>query len=272
MDVSFDYVAHLQETFVESLSAQRHVVLDPMYGCWAGRVRRYLHAIFPQCLFSTIHDAVDPQFGGHPPDCARPDRLGELCEAVYRERAHLGVAFDGDGDRLAIVDNEGVALSPEEAVFVLLECLGEELRGARFVCDLKFSDRIVEAARRLGAEPLVERSGHAFIRRRMVDSGARFGAEVSGHYFHQSLAGGDDALYTVCRLIAHLARSGQTLAELRRACPPVYMTPDLRVPVAIEGQAGLIERVARLGTGSRNRPSTACGSRRPAAGHWCGVP
>ena len=236
-------MAHLQETFVESLSAQRHVVLDPMHGCWAGRVRRYLHAIFPQCLFSTIHDTADAQFGGHPPDCSHPDRLGELCEAVYRERAHLGVAFDGDGDRLALVDNEGVALSPEETVFALLECLGEELRGGRFVCDLKFSDRIAEAARRLGAEPLVERSGHAFIRRRMVDSGARFGAEVSGHYFHQALAGGDDALYTVCRLIAYLARSGRTLAELRRACPPVYMTPDLRVPAAIEGQAGLIERV-----------------------------
>ncbi len=91
------------------------------------------------------------------------------------------------------------------------------MRGGRFVHDLKFSDRIAEAARRLGAEPLRERSGHAFIRRRMVESGARFGAEVSGHYFHQTLAGGDDALYTACWLVAYLARSGRTLAEFRRA-------------------------------------------------------
>ncbi len=123
LDVSFDYVAHLQETFVESLAAQRHVVLDPMHGCWAPRVRRYLHAIFPQCIFSAIHDTVDAEFGGRPPDCSHLDRLGELCETVYRERAHLGVAFDGDGDRLALVDNEGVALSPEETAFVLLESL-----------------------------------------------------------------------------------------------------------------------------------------------------
>ena len=88
-----------------------------------------------------------------------------LCDAVYRERAHLGIAFDGDGDCLALVDNEGVILSPEETAWVLLQCLGDELSGERFVYDLKFSDRIPEAARRLGAEPLAERSGHGFLRR-----------------------------------------------------------------------------------------------------------
>ena len=94
-----------------------------------------------------------------------------MCEAVYRQRAHLGVAFDGDGDRIALVDNEGVALGPEEATWVLLHCLGDELRGERFVYDLKFSDRIAEAARQLGAEPLAERSGHAFLRTPHVRDG-----------------------------------------------------------------------------------------------------
>ena len=109
---------------------------------------------------------VDGRFDGRTPDCSRHEELDDLCDAVYRERAHFGVAFDGDGDRLALVDNEGVALQAEEAAWVLLQCLGEELRGERFVYDVKFSDRIPEAARQLGAEPLVERSGHAFIRTR----------------------------------------------------------------------------------------------------------
>ena len=111
MDISFDYVACLQETFVDSLTAQQRVVLDPMFGCWATKARRYLHAIFPQCLFSTVHDVVDDRFGGRTPDCSRHEELGDLCDAVYRERAHVGVAFDGDGDRVALVDNEGVALA-----------------------------------------------------------------------------------------------------------------------------------------------------------------
>jgi phosphomannomutase len=243
LDISFDYVACLQETFVESLTAHRHVVLDPMHGCWAQRVRRYLHAIFPQCVFSTIHDTVDDDFGGRTPDCSQPSELTDLCDAVYRERAALGIAFDGDGDRIALVDNEGVALSAEETTWVLLNCLGDELRGDRFVYDLKFSDRMAEAARQLGAEPLRERSGHAFLRARMRESGAVFGAEVSGHYFYRGLYGGDDGLYSACLLIEHLARSERTLAQLRRACPAVYMTPDLRVSMAPAQQPKVLQEV-----------------------------
>jgi phosphomannomutase / phosphoglucomutase len=243
LDISFDYVACLQEMFVDSLTAQRRIVLDPMFGCWAGRARRYLHAIFPQCLFSTIHDEVDDRFDGRTPDCSRPDELNELCDEVYRERAHLGLAFDGDGDRVALVDNEGVALRAEEAACVLLRCLGKDLDGERFVYDLKFSDRVPEVAKQFGAEPLVERSGHAFLRTRMRDSAALFGAEASGHYFYRALESCDDGLYTACLVIAYLARSDQTLAELRRACPPVYMTPDLRLSIDPDVQPKIIEQI-----------------------------
>jgi phosphomannomutase / phosphoglucomutase len=243
LDISFDYVAHLQESFVDSLTAERRVVLDPMFGCWAMKARRYLHAIFPQCLFSTVHDAVDSRFDGRTPDCSRPHELGELCEAVYRERAHLGVAFDGDGDRVALVDNEGVALRAEEAACVLLKCLGRQLKGERFIYDLKFSDRVPEVARQHGAEPLVERSGHAFLRTRMRDTTALFGAEASGHYFYRALEGCDDGLYTACLVIAYLAKSDRTLSELRRSCPPVYITPDLRLTMPHDEQPKLIEQI-----------------------------
>jgi phosphomannomutase / phosphoglucomutase len=243
IDVSFDYVACLQEMFVESLTVQRHIVVDPMFGCWAAKARRYLHAIFPQCLFSTIHDTVDGRFDGRMPDCSRPNELNDLCEAVYRERAHLGVAFDGDGDRVAMVDNEGVALQAEEATWVLLQCVADQLPGQPFVYDLKFSDRIPEAARQLGAKPLVERSGHAFLRTRMGDTAAVFGAEVSGHYFYKALEGCDDGLYTACLVISHLAKSGKTLAELRRGCPPIYMTPDLRISMPPNAQTAVLNKI-----------------------------
>jgi phosphomannomutase len=243
LDVSFDYVAGLQEMLVESLGAQLHVVVDPMHGCWAERSRRYLHAIFPQCLFSTIHDTIDGQFGGRAPDCSRPGELTDLCEAVYRERAHLGIAFDGDGDRVAVVDNEGVPFSPEETIWTLFHCLGDQLRGERFIYDLKYSDHVAEAARQYGADPLAQRSGHAFLRARMSETKALFGAEISGHYFHRVLHGGEDGLYTACLLIAYLAQSRIKLSELRRGCPPIYMTPDMRIAVPLERQSKIIEQV-----------------------------
>jgi phosphomannomutase/phosphoglucomutase len=232
LDVSFDYVAHLQETFVDSLAARLHVVLDPMHGCWARKARRYLHAIFPQCLITAIHDEPLADFGGRKPDCSRVENLLELSDAVYHQRAHLGAAFDGDGDRLALVDGDGVVLSPEEAALALMDSLGKSLRGSGFVHDVKFSDHVPDAARRHGAEPLAERSGHAFIRARMIESSAAFGAELSGHYFHRELHGGEDPLYTLCRLVARLARDDVSLSELRRRCPSLHITPELRLTVA----------------------------------------
>jgi phosphomannomutase len=243
MDISFDYVANLQETWLEAMNSQLHLVIDPMHGCWAGRARRYLHAIFPQCLFSTINDTLEGDFAGHMPDCSQPSLLHPLGEAVYRERAHLGIAFDGDGDRLALVDENGMPLSGEETAWILLESFGKELRGQRFVHDLKFSERIIEHARERGAEPIAERSGHAFIRAKMVETDALFGAEVSGHYFFRSLDGGDDGFYAACRLIAYLARTGAKLGELRRECPTIYITPDLRIPVPREVQSEILENV-----------------------------
>jgi phosphomannomutase / phosphoglucomutase len=266
LDVSFDYVACLQEMFVESLTAERRIVIDPMFGCWAGKARRYLHAVFPQCIFSTLHDTVDDTFQGCTPDCSRASSLGDLCEAVYRERADLGVAFDGDGDRVALVDDDGVPLRAEEATWILLQSMADQLRGGRFVYDLKFSDRIPEAASQLGAEPLVERSGHAFLRTRMCDSGAIFGAEVSGHYFYKALDGCDDGLYTACLVIAYLARSGKSLGELRRGCPPVYITSDLRLEMPAATQAAVLDQIR---TAWREFPQrTVDGIRIDTPGGW----
>jgi len=243
LDVTFDYIAWQQLTWVEAISARLHIVLDPMHGCWAGRARRYLQAIFPQCLFSTIHDSPDAAFAGRAPDCSRQNNLAELAEIVYRQRAHLGLAFDGDGDRVAFVDEEGMALSAEEAAFVLLHSFNSKLLGKQFVYDLKFSDCISQTAEQLGAKPVAERSGHAFIRARMQQTGALFGAEISGHYFFGELDGSDDGLFAACRMIAYVAGSRTTLAHLRRECPPVFMTPDLRISLEPAAQKKLIGQV-----------------------------
>lgn len=243
VDTTFDYVAWLQETWVDARAAQLHVVLDPMHGCWAGRARRYLHAIFPGLVISTIHDKPDPVFGGHAPDCSVPQRLAALAEAIDQQRADLGIAFDGDGDRVAFVDGRGNVLTAEEATWVLLQSFAGELDGKPFVYDLKFSDRIPPAAAALGARPVAQRSGHAFIRTKMVASGAPFGAEVSGHYFFGLLGGGDDGLFCACQMIAHLAASGKALSDWRRECPPVTITPDLRLRVEPENQENVIQQV-----------------------------
>ena len=243
LDVTFDYVAWLQETWIDAPPMPRPVVLDAMHGAWARRARRYLQAVFPHSIFWAIHDEPDGSFAGRVPDCSQAELLEELSHAVYQQRAALGIAFDGDGDRVAFVDDDGNPLTAEEAAWVLLQSFAGELEGERFVYDLKFSDRVAEAARRLGAEPLVERSGHAFLRKRMLAARARFGAEISGHYFFRELDGGDDGLLAACRMIAYLARSGKSLSRLRGECPEVFVTPDLRVGVKARQSQALIRQV-----------------------------
>ena len=243
LDVSFDYVACLQETWGDSLNARQRIVLDPMHGCWVNRARRYLQAIFPECMVSVVHDKPDTESAGRALDCRQHEHLEELCDAVYREHADLGIAFSGNGNHVAVVDNEAVPLTAEETTSVLLESLGTRLSGKPFVYDLKFSDRIPETARRLGAEPLMERSGQTFLRGRMRQTGAVFGAETDGRYYYAELDGGEDGLFTACRVIAHLAHSGRKLADLRRECPAVFVTPDLRLPLEAGAQADILREV-----------------------------
>ena len=245
LDISFDYVAWLQETWMDAPPVPRPIVLDVMHGAWARRARRYLQAIFPHSVFLAIHDEPDGSFGGRAPDCARLEHLEELAEATYRQRAALGIAFDGDGDRVAFVDDEGNPLTAEEAAWTFLQSFAGELPGEPFVHDVKFSDRVPEAARLLGAEPLAERSGHAVLRKRMRSSRALFGADVCGHYFFRALGGGDDGLYAACHMIAFLARSGRTLAGLRRSCPTVHVTPELCIGLRPGQARAVIERVRR---------------------------
>lgn len=207
----------------------QRVIVDPGGGCWSGRARRDLCGVFPTLEFLTIHDTQDGTFSERNPDCARPEYLEELSETVRREGAQLGVAFDGDGDRVAFVDGEGVMLTAEQATWVLLRSFEEELEGRTVVHDIKFSDLVPRTARELGGHAVAEKSGHAYLRTRMIGSGALFGAEISGHYFYDELDGGDDGLFTACRMIAHLGRSEKSLAAFRQACPIVHLTPEIRV-------------------------------------------
>ena len=243
-DIAPEYVAWLRTIpYFGEVEPTAHVIFDSGNGCWSARAAAYAAAVFPGLRIEAIHDVADGRFPHRNADVARPEYLAALRDRVVARGADLGIAFDGDGDRVAFVDDQGHALSAEEATWVLLLSFWQDLRDRAFVYDIKFSDRIAEGARALGGEPHMERSGHAFIRRRMLDEGGVFGAEISGHYFYGDLDGGDDGLYSALRLLAHLARAEKTLAELRRTCPGIFMTPDLRLCLDAETRQMVLRQV-----------------------------
>lgn len=248
LDVTYDYVAWLQERFMDVPSSGRHVVLDPMHGAWACRSRRYLQAVFPHIVFSAIHDEPNGAFGGGVPDCSRPELLEALAREVEHQGACLGIAFDGDGDRVAFVDDQGTVLTAEETIWAFVQSFGEAWPARAFVYDWRLAPQLAEAASALGAHPVAERSDHASLYRRMVQRKALLGAGLGGRYFFGELGGADDALFAACWMIGFLACRGTVLSEVRRQCPRLFCTPELRVPLPPARHASVLARLRQKGT------------------------
>lgn len=266
LDVTYDYVAWLQERFMDVPPLARHVVLDPMHGSWACRSRRYLQAVFPHTVFLAVRDQPSGTFGGGVPDCSRPELLDGLAREVEHQGASLGMAFDGAGGRVAFVDDQGTVLTSEETTWVFLQSFGPACAGRRFVFDGRLSPTLAEAASALGAQPIAERSDGPRLYRRMIQTKALFGAELGGRYFFGELGGADDALFAACWMIAFLASRGAALSELRRQCPRMFCTPELRVPLPAARHAAVLEQLRRSCAG-RNQ-SWSEGLRIDFPGGW----
>jgi phosphomannomutase len=203
-----------------------HVVLDAGNGA-AGMIGP---ALFEDLGFRVerLFCEIDGRYPNRAPDCAVAANLTALCEKVRQTGARLGIAWDGDGDRVAFADESGHVVSADEMAVLLVRHLAPAAPGRSVVYDLKLSDVVRREAERAGAVPCMERSGHAFIKSRMIRERAMFGCEASGHYFFDELDGGDDGIFGALLVAGMVARRG-SLGELRRAVPEFFLSPDIRL-------------------------------------------
>lgn len=179
-----------------------------------------------------LHCLPDGTFPNRHPNPAVAAHLADLTAQCARLQA-WGAAYDGDGDRVIFVDERGHVLPADRIFTLLVEHLLANQRGSRVVYDLKSSLVVAEAVERAGGVPLEERSGHAFIRARMLDERAALGGEISGHYFFGEL-GRDDALYATLIMARLLEERQLLLAEAIADVPSYPITPDLRLPCTPE--------------------------------------
>lgn len=193
-----------------------------------------------------LFSEVDGRFPNRPSNPAVRANLAALVECVRLSGAALGIAYDGDGDRVAFVDERGEPVDNDRSIVLFArEALGRN-PGATIVYDQKCSDVVREEILRGGGRPLIERSGHTFIKTTFLETRAAYAGELSGHHFFAEL-GGDDGLLASLRMAALLQSSGQTLAQLVAGIPRYPITPDIRLTVA-PGEAatiiaGVIENV-----------------------------
>ncbi|MBL8324837.1 MAG: phosphomannomutase/phosphoglucomutase [Rubrivivax sp.] len=198
-----------------------------------------------------LYSAVDGDFPNHHPDPSKPENLADLIKVVHATGAELGLAFDGDGDRLGVVTGGrkgGNIIYPDRQIMLFARDILSRHRGATIIYDVKCSQRLPVAIRAAGGVPLLWKTGHSLVKAKLKETGAPFAGEMSGHlFFGERWYGFDDAMYTAARLLEILSRHADPSAVLD-ALPTSFSTPELTVPCA-EGEhhrvvAELLARVA----------------------------
>ncbi len=186
---------------------------------------------------------VDGNFPNHHPDPSQPENLVDLIQAVREHKADLGLAFDGDGDRLGVIDGTGRVIWPDRQMMLYaIDVLGRN-PGAEIIFDVKCSRHLARVIEEHGGRPLMWRTGHSLVKAKMKETGAPLAGEMSGHiFFKERWYGFDDALYTAARLLEILAGQPRPAAEVFAGLPDAVSTPELRVDFAEGMHHAFMER------------------------------
>jgi phosphomannomutase len=195
-----------------------------------------------------LNAEIDGNFPSHPPDPSEPVNLAQLQQTVIEKKCDLGIAFDGDGDRLAAVDGKGHILWGDQLLLLFARDLLKREPTATIIADIKASQSFFDEIGRLGGHPIIWKTGHSHIKAKMATSGATLAGEVSGHFFFkEDYYGFDDGLYAAIRLIHLLSHSSQKFSDLYEGLPYLPSTPEIRIPCDPEQKFKIPENIkARL--------------------------
>ncbi len=182
------------------------------------------------CEVIELFSEVDGHFPNHHPDPSVPENLEDLIAAVHEHRADLGLAFDGDGDRLGVVTNTGKVVWPDRQMILFARDILSRHPGAEIIYDVKCTRLLPDAIAAAGGKPTMWKTGHSFIKAKLRESDAALGGEMSGHlFFKERWYGFDDALYAAARLCEVLAKTDDSADTVFSAIPDTVNTPELKL-------------------------------------------
>jgi phosphomannomutase/phosphoglucomutase len=187
----------------------------------------------------------DSNFPNHHPDPTVTENLQDCIRAVKESNADLGIAFDGDGDRIGLVDETGRIIWGDELMILLSREILKENPGATIIAEVKCSQNLFDDIAAHGGTPIMWKAGHSIIKSKMKETGAALAGEMSGHiFFADRFYGFDDATYAGARVLEILSKTDQTLSELLADLPETFSTPELRVDCADERKFAVVARIA----------------------------
>lgn len=196
------------------------------------------------CQVFDLYCDVDGTFPHHEPDPTVPENLKELIDLVHREGLDVGLAYDGDGDRLGVIDHEGNIIWGDQLMILFARDILPGRPGATFIGEVKCSQNLYDDIPRQGGKVIMWKTGHSLIKQKMKEVQAVLAGEMSGHlFFADRYFGFDDAIYASLRLLEIIAKTGQTIPELLAGLPKTYSTPEIRVETPEEKKFQIVEAV-----------------------------
>ncbi|MDI6845258.1 MAG: phosphomannomutase/phosphoglucomutase [Candidatus Saccharicenans sp.] len=191
-----------------------------------------------------LYTEMDGRFPHHHPDPTLLEALKDLIETVKNTQAELGIAYDGDADRIGVVDNTGRVIWGDQLMIIFVRDLLPKNPGAAVISEVKASQLLYEETRRLGGRPIMWKTGHSLIKKKIKEERALLAGEMSGHiFFADRWFGFDDAIYASARLLEIVSRSERKLSDYLADLPPVFSTPEIRIYASDEVKFKIVEKV-----------------------------
>ena len=239
-NVAEDYVKYVKEraTFKKKLK----VVVDGGNGVGGTIGSRLMKEM--GCDVVELYCEPDGRFPNHFPDPTVDDNLKDLIAKVRKEKADFGIAYDGDADRLGVVDDRGGIIRGDQSLILFSREILKELKGATIIFEVKCSQALVEDIKAHGGTPLMYRTGHSFIKKKMKETNAPLAGEMSGHFFFADrYYGYDDGIYAGMRMAQLLSEKTEKLSDIMAALPKYYSTPEIRIPAPEEKKFQIVKEV-----------------------------
>lgn len=262
-----DYIRRISEEIPVTLGNALKVVVDCGNSVPGIAAPHILRAIGHDVV--ELYCEVDGNFPNHHPDPSQPENLEDLIRAVEEEDADIGFAFDGDGDRLGVVDNAGNIIWSDRQMMLFARDVLSRNPGAKIIYDVKCSRLLADDIRAHGGEPIMSRSGHSLIKTKMQETGALLAGEMSGHiFFKERWYGFDDALYCAARLLEIIVNSGMSATEVFDGLPGGVATPELRLDLPESEHAAFMQKVLESANFGDAEISTLDGLRVDFSDSW----
>jgi phosphomannomutase/phosphoglucomutase len=227
-DILQDYIDDISNRI--NIPGQMKVVFDCGNGAGSLVIEDLMRDLGVNAYF--MYCEPDGTFPNHHPDPTVEEFLKDLKEQVLKLNADLGIAFDGDADRIGVIDDKGEIIWGDRLLILFAKSILKEKKGQKIIFEVKCSQALPEAIEAAGGEPIMWKTGHSLLKKKMKESGAVIGGEMSGHlFFADRYHGYDDAVYASARLIELLANENKKASDLLADIPKYYTTPEIRVEI-----------------------------------------